>query len=47
MRLGNYLNTDVSQASTTYASDQVEELAAISVLAQANQLPQNLLKLLG
>jgi len=44
---GNYLNTDISAASTSYASDQVEELAAISVLAQANQLPQNLLKLLG
>jgi len=43
----NYLSTDVSQASTNYASNQVKVLAGISVLAQVNQLPQNLLKLLA
>lgn len=42
-----FLDTDVSAESTKYATEQVQQQAAISVLAQANQLPQNLLKLLG
>jgi flagellin len=41
------LDTDVSAESTAYASAQVQMQAGISVLAQANQLPQSLLKLLG
>ncbi len=43
---GTFLDTDVSSESTAYASAQVQLQAGISVLAQANQLPQNLLKLL-
>ena len=43
---GTFLDTDVSAESTAYASAQVQLQAGISVLAQANQLPQNLLKLL-
>jgi flagellin len=41
------LDTDVSAESTAYASAQVQLQAGIAVLAQANQLPQNLLKLIG
>lgn len=41
------LDTDVSAESTSYASAQVQLQAGIAVLAQANQLPQGLLKLLG
>jgi flagellin len=41
------LDTDVSAESTLYASAQVQLQAGIAVLAQANQLPQGLLKLLG
>ena len=41
------LDTDVSSESTSYASAQVQLQAGIAVLAQANQLPQGLLKLLG
>jgi len=44
---GAFLDTDISKESTKYATEQVETQAAISVLAQANQLPQNLLKLIG
>jgi flagellin len=44
---GVLLDTDVSAESTAYASAQVQLQAGISVLAQANQLPQSLLKLLG
>lgn len=40
------LDTDVSAESTAYASAQVQTQAGIAVLAQANQLPQNLLKLI-
>ncbi len=43
---GNYLNTDVSTAAVAYASGQVAVQAAISVLTQDEQLPQNLLKLI-
>jgi flagellin len=44
---GTLLDTDVSAESTTYASAQVQLQAGIAVLAQANQLPQGLLKLIG
>lgn len=44
---GSFLDADISEESTKFASSQVLQQAAISVLAQANQLPQNLLKLLG
>ena len=40
------LDTDVSAESTAYASAQVQTQAGIAVLAQANQLPQALLKLI-
>lgn len=40
------LDTDVSAESTAYATAQVQLQAGIAVLAQANQLPQNLLKLI-
>lgn len=41
------LDTDVAKTSTAFAANQVKNLAGIAVLAQANQLPQNLLKLIG
>ena len=44
---GALLDTDISAESTSFASSQVQLQAGISVLAQANQLPQNLLKLIG
>jgi flagellin len=44
---GTLLDTDVSAESTAYATYQVQLQAGIAVLAQANQLPQNMLKLLG
>lgn len=44
---GGLLDTDVAAESTAYATSQVQLQAGIAVLAQANQLPQNLLKLLG
>jgi flagellin len=44
---GVFLDTDVSAESTEYASAQVQIQAGIAVLAQANQLPQALLKLIG
>ncbi len=40
-------DADVAQESTAFAAAQVKVLAGIAVLAQANQLPQNLLKLIG
>lgn len=40
------LDTDVSFESTAYSSAQVQLQAGIAVLAQANQLPQGLLKLI-
>jgi len=43
----NFLDTDVAAESTSFATAQVRLQASISVLAQANQLPQNLLKLIG
>ena len=42
-----FLDADISEASTQFAQEQVLIQASISVLAQANQLPQNLLKLIG
>ena len=43
---GSFLDTDVASESTKFAAAQVKIQAGISVLAQANQLPQFLLKLL-
>ena len=42
----NLLDTDVAATSTAFATSQVQLQAGIAVLAQANQLQQNLLKLL-
>ncbi len=42
-----FLDVDIAEESTNFASYQVRLQASISVLAQANQLPQNLLKLIG
>ncbi|TAE83796.1 MAG: flagellin, partial [Alphaproteobacteria bacterium] len=42
-----FLDTDVAAESTSFATSQVQLQAGISVLAQANLLPQNLLKLIG
>jgi flagellin len=44
---GVLLDTDVAAESTAFASAQVQLQAGIAVLAQANQLPQTLLKLIG
>ena len=44
---GVLLDTDVAAESTAYATSQVQLQAGIAVLAQANQLPQSLLKLIG
>ena len=42
-----FLDANISEESTAFAQAQVKLQASISVLAQANLLPQNLLKLLG
>ncbi len=42
-----FLDVDIANESTEFATAQVRLQASISVLAQANQLPQNLLKLVG
>lgn len=44
---GELLDTDIAAESTAYATSQVKLQAGISVLAQANQQLQNLLKLIG
>ena len=44
---GSLLDTDVATESTAYATSQVKLQAGISVLAQANQQLQALLKLIG
>lgn len=44
---GVLLDTDVAAESTSFATSQVQLQAGISVLAQANLLTQNLLKLIG
>jgi flagellin len=41
------LDTDVAATSTQFATSQVQLQAGIAVLAQANQLQQNLLKLIA
>lgn len=41
------LDTDVASTSTAFATAQVQDQAGIAVLAQANQLVQNLLKLIA
>jgi flagellin len=43
---GSFLDADISSESTLFANAQVKLQASVSVLAQANQLPQNLLQLL-
>lgn len=42
-----FLDTDIAEESTNFATFQVKSQAAISVLAQANQIQQNLLKLIS
>lgn len=42
-----FLDVDIADESTKFATSQVRLQASISVLAQANQIPQNLLKLIG
>jgi len=44
---GVLLDTDIAAESSAYATSQVQLQAGIAVLAQANLLPQNLLKLIG
>ena len=44
---GVLLDTDIASESTAFSQAQVQLQAGISVLAQANLLPQNLLKLIG
>jgi flagellin len=44
---GQLLDADIAAVSTTYATNQVKLQAGISVLAQANQQLQQLLKLIG
>ncbi|MBY0354895.1 MAG: flagellin [Rickettsiales bacterium] len=44
---GVLLDTDISAESTAFSQAQVKLQAGIAVLAQANLLPQNLLKLIG
>lgn len=43
----DFLDVDIANESTEFATAQVRLQASISVLAQANQIPQNLLKLIG
>ncbi|MFN4090278.1 MAG: flagellin [Alphaproteobacteria bacterium] len=43
----NLLDLDVAAEMTTFTSKQILMQAGVSMLAQANQMPQNLLKLLG
>jgi flagellin len=44
---GVFLDADIAAESTNLAQAQVRLQASISVLAQANQIPQTLLKLIG
>ncbi len=44
---GSFLDADIATESTNFATAQVKLQASVSVLAQANQLPAALLKLLG
>ena len=44
---GVLLDTDIAAESTAFSTAQVQLQAGIAVLAQANLLPQNLLKLIG
>ncbi|MFI4955149.1 MAG: flagellin [Gammaproteobacteria bacterium] len=43
----DYLDADMADASTLFANSIVKIQASVAVLAQVNQLPSNLLKLLG
>lgn len=44
---GDFLDANIEAESTDFAQAQVRLQASIAVLAQANQLPQSLLKLIG
>jgi flagellin len=44
---GSIQNVDMASEMTTYSQDQVLQSAGVSMLAQANQEPQAILKLLG
>lgn len=44
---GDFLDANIEQESTDFAQSQVRLQASIAVLAQANQLTQNILKLIG
>ena len=41
------LDLDIASEMTSFTSKQILQQAGVSMLAQANQMPQNLLKLLG
>jgi flagellin len=43
---GTFLDADIAEESTQFASNQVKLQASVAVLSQANKLPQNLLTLL-
>lgn len=43
----DYLDADIASESTAFANATTKIQAGVAVLAQVNQLPQNLLKLLG
>lgn len=43
---GSFLDADIANESTVFATEQVKLQAAVSVLSQANQLPKDLLRLL-
>lgn len=43
----NLLDLDVAREMSTFTSQQILMQAGVSMLAQANQMPQNLLRLLG
>lgn len=43
----DFLDANIAEESTSFAQAQVRSQASISVIAQANQLPQSLLKLIG
>jgi len=43
----SYMDADVATESTAFANEMVKIQASISVLAQVNQLPSNLLKVIG
>lgn len=44
---GSFLDADIAEESTKFATAQVKLQASVSVLAQANQIPQTLLRLVS